>query len=541
MALHRPVGCGAGGALNMPSVQNTVPAVITEGAHRWPDKTFITDDAESFTYAETLRRTRRMAAGLKALGIEAGEKVLVMMDSHCDFSLAWFSINYIGATMVTVNTAYKGGPLRNVIENSEAAVLIIEAKYLDRVSAAVPDWRPRRLIIRGCDQGRPEGGQSSLRLEDVAADAPEDLVPTAQVSDAAAIIYTSGTTGLSKGVVVPHGLMISYADPRYLPQAVESDVVPVVYPMYYVGGLEVVLNAALVGATAVIFPRFSASRFWESAAKCGATYVPLNGAMANFIHRQPPGSYDRAHKVRRMRLAPVLKDVEAFKERFGVAEISTVYGMTESSVVVCAPFGRTTPGAIGWARPDYDVRIFNAQDEEVPDGEIGEIVVRPKKPWSVMLGYNRNPEATAAMWRNLWLHTGDLGRRNPDGELFFIDRVKDSLRRRGENVSSQEVESYIYQYAAVLECAVVAAPDEASEGDEIKAFITLKEGHGFDFFDFIAFLADRMPSFWVPRYVEVVDDMPRSPNGRIRKQALKSAPQGERAWDREREGIVLQR
>lgn len=519
--------------------ERTVPSVLMNGALKWPDKHFLVDTSVSLTYAETLQRTQRLAAGLKALGVEAGQHVLVMMDNHCDFALAWFAINLIGATMVTANTAHKGDALRYIIENSQAETLIADDRYVEVIMMAVSDWRPTRTIIRGFGKNVARSWLTVFPFYDLPVGEIADS--SVKASDASAIIYTSGTTGRSKGVVIPHGLMVSYSDARYHPGALEGDIVPLVYPMYYIGGPEVILNAAQAGATVVIFPRFSATAFWKAAATCGATYAPLGGPMANFLNRQPAGDHDRSHKIRRVRMAPVIKDVEVFKARFGIEEVSSAYGLTECSIPLIAPFGQARPGAIGWARPDFDVRIFDSEDRELPNGEIGEIVVRPKEPWSVMLGYHRMPEATAEMWRNLWAHTGDLGYRSQDGEFFFIDRKKESLRRRGENVSSQEVEGYIYQYPAVLECAVVPVQDEIAGGDEIKAYITLKEGHGFDFQHFIAFLADRMPHFWVPRFVEVLDDMPKGPTGKIRKQVLKTFQPGARAWDREREGIIVRR
>jgi carnitine-CoA ligase len=521
--------------------ERTVPAALTRAAQTWPERRFLEDAGAALTYAEALHRTLQMATGLADIGVRAGHTVLVMMDNHCDFPITWFAINHVGATMVTVNTAYKGDSLRYIIEGSQAETLVIDAHYVERVRSAVPKWRPLRTVIRS--RGKPQAGFDStpISFEEIFSAKPAQLPSGVKASDASAIIYTSGTTGRSKGVVIPHGLMINYSDPRHHPGAVAGDVVLLVYPIYYVGGPEVILNAVQAGATVAILPRFSASTFWEVAAKRGATYVPLNGAMANFLHRQPAGAHDRAHSVRRVRMSPVIKDVEAFTARFGIEQVSTVYGLTECSMPLGAPFGRARPGALGWVRPDFDVRIFDGDDVELPDGEIGEIVVRPKEPWSVMLGYHGMPDQTAEIWRNLWVHTGDLGYRTVDGEFFFVDRKKDSLRRRGENVSSQEVESYVYQHSCVLECAVVPMPDEASGDDEIKVFLTIKTGHDFNFREFIQFLASRMPRFWVPRFVEIIEEMPKAPSGKIRKQLLRTYSTGNRVWDREHEGIVIQR
>lgn len=518
----------------------TVPATLTLAAERWPNQRFLVDNRTTLTYEETIKKVREFAAGLRARGVQAGDRVLVMMDNHCDFPITWFAINYIGGTIVTANTAYKGDSLQNVIENSEATTVIAEGKYLQRLSAAAPEWKPVRVIVREAEDADSGFEASTVAFEEVPQEFPADFSPAVKAGDPAAIIFTSGTTGRSKGVIVPHGLLISFADPEHVAEAREGDVVPVMYPIYYIGGIEVVLNVALVGATAVIFPRFSATTFWKAAKECGATYVGINGTMMNFLNRQPPSEYDRAHGVRRLRIAPVLNDIDAMKKRFNIDQVSTCYGMTEASIPIVAPFGRAQPGALGWARHDFDVRIFDSEDRELPDGEIGEIVVRPKRPYSMMLGYTKQLDV-GAMWRNLWLHTGDLGRRTSDGEFFYVDRVKDSIRRRGENVSSQEVESYIYRHDAVLECAVVAVPDEVTSADEIKAYLTIKPGETFDFREFITFLAEKMPAFWVPRYVEIIDEMPKSDKGSIIKRSLRSLPQGDRFWDREQEGIVLKR
>ena len=233
-------------------------------------------------------------------------------------------------------------------------------------------------------------------------------------------------------------------------------------------------------------------------------------------------------------MVPVVPQLEEFKERFGIEGVSTGYGLTEGSTILRTPAGAARPGHCGWPRPDFEIRLVDEHDQEVKDGEAGELCVRTKEPWMVMDGYHNMPEATVTAWRNQWLHTGDGLRRDleGDGQYIFIDRMKDAVRRRGENVSSFEVEKEINEHPAVLESAVVAVASDATE-DEIRACVVLRPGQKVEAEELLVFLDGRLPDFMVPRFVDFLGEMPKTPTEKIRKAALRESGISTTTYDRE--------
>ena len=262
--------------------------------------------------------------------------------------------------------------------------------------------------------------------------------------------------------------------------------------------------------------------------------------MANLLYRQPPAADDADNPLRRVLVVPLIPEVEEFKRRFDLL-VSTTWGGTEMNCPTRSGFD--LPNARTCGRVDeslYEVRIVDANDVEVPPGVPGEAVVRPKQPWTVMEGYWNHPEWTVTAWRNLWLHTGDMLMRDEDGNLYFVDRVKDAIRRRGENISSMEVEQEINAHPAVLECAVIPVASEQTE-QEVKAVIVLKAGAGAAPEELIHFLADRMPYFMVPRYIEFASELPKTPTGKIQKYTLREHGVTPTTWDRVATGVRLNR
>jgi crotonobetaine/carnitine-CoA ligase len=285
----------------------------------------------------------------------------------------------------------------------------------------------------------------------------------------------------------------------------------------------------------VLVERFSVSRFWEDVRRYGATQTTIVSTMADFLYRQPERDDDADTPLRKVLMAPVIKEADDFKRRFGV-EIAVGLGQTEASCPIVAPYGRSRPGGSGWCRPDFEIRIVDEHDLEVAQGETGELLVRAREPWSTMLRYNRMPEATVEKFRNLWLHTGDLVRQADDGHVFFVDRGGDRIRRRGENVSSFEVESEIRRHPAVEDAAVVAVPSDHTE-DDIKACVRLAEKDGVGERELYGFLAERLPYFMVPRYIELVDEFEKTPTQRIVKSVLRDAGVTPRTWDAAAHGL----
>ncbi|MEU5879165.1 AMP-binding protein [Spirillospora sp. NPDC047279] len=507
--------------------ERTVVHVLREQAERHPDRPALAGPGVELAYGPLLSEAAGLAGGLRAYGIDPGDRVLLMLDNHVDAVLAWLAVTCAGAVEVPVNTAFDGGFLDHVVHDSGVVAAITEPHYLDRLAAADGGRLRGRVITRhpaASGLGRfevPEG---------------EPVVADARPWDIAAVFYTSGTTGASKGVLVPHAQAYGYASPVYIGAVEPDDTSYVAMPLFHVGGqLWGVYNALIVGARAYVSPRFSASGFWEDIARSGSTFAVLTGAMARFLEARPPGPQERASGLRKVCLAPVPADVDAFCSRFGVAYCAG-YGSTEAGTPLAAPQGVSGAGGLGWVRPGFDALVVDEHDRPVPDGRIGELVIRPHEPWTMFQGYVGRPEATAAAWRNSYFHTGDAVRRTPDGEFFLVDRIRDNIRRRGENISSLEVEAAANTHGQVTETAAVGVPSEHSEEEVLLLAVPHPEGppHPEDLF---RYLAERLPYFAVPRFIAFVPELPRSASNKITKGPLRAAGVPADAWDAELNGV----
>lgn len=502
-----------------PATARTLPAVMARALAACPDRIALRDPQRALSYAALQAEALALAGGFAALGVGPRQPVLLMLDNHADYVACWLALGLTGRIEVPVNTAYIGTILAHVINTSGAEVMVLEAAYLPALLEVAPTLtRLKALVLRGPAGAEVPGfavidfARLPTTPEPVAEVAPQDLM---------AIMYTSGTTGLSKGVRVTHAHAYGYCAPEVYGACGPGDVALVLLPLFHIGGQwKGVYNALIAQATAVVLPRFSASRFWDDVRRYQVTYTMLLGAMVEFLDRQPARPDDADHTLRRIVMVPVIATLDRFKVRFGIPTVSTGYGSTEASLVLLSPTGGAEPGKIGWPRPDFEVRLVDEHDNEVPEGAAGELVLRPREPWVIMAGYHDMPEVTAAAWRNLWFHTGDMMRRDARGIFSFVDRVSDTLRRRGENVSSFEVEREIYAHPAVKECAVVATASDASE-DDILACVVPVAGTDLDAAGLHAFLSGRLPRFMVPRYIRLMDDLPKTPTEKIRKQQLR--------------------
>jgi len=504
-----------------PLAQRTVPAVLSRALARSPEKIALEERGRALTYREATDLALEWAGGFERLGVGRQESVLLMLDNHLDYVCLWLALSLTARVEAPVNTAYVGAILAHVMGDCGARVLVIEARYLPAL-AAVADRLERidTVIVRG------EGEDVALparmrRLPLSALHGPRAEMAHVDPWDLIGLMYTSGTTGLSKGVRVTHAHAYGYSSPEIYGACDEGDKNLVALPLFHVGGQwKGVYNALIAGASAAIFPRFSAQTFWDDVRDFGCTYTLLLGVMAEFLLRQTERASDRDHSLKRVALVPVPNDLEGFRKRFGIATISSAYGSTEGSVVILSPMGGAEPGMIGWLRPDFDARLVDENDIEVPQGASGELVIRPHEPWVIMAGYHGMAGATEEAWRNLWFHTGDVMRQDERGMYAFVDRRRDAIRRRGENISSFEVEQEIMTHPDVLECAVVAVASDATE-DEILACVVLKQGSQLDGALLREHLKPRLPYFMVPRYVRVLEALPKTPTAKIRKQALR--------------------
>lgn len=520
------------------TIISALEAIVREA----PQKTALLSDDTKMSYEALWTSATKLAGGLSTLGLERSEPVVVMLDNHPEHVVTWFGLAMGGYIDVPLNTALKGGLLEYQISQSGAATVIIEDQYLPRLAAAlVAAPVVTKVIVRGT-ASVPAGWPSAVatfRMDEVVSSAIPLILP-AEPWDLLAIMYTSGTTGPSKGALCTHGQAMTYADPAWWGGADRADVDLVTLPLFHLGGMWMgVLNAIRAGATIALPPRFSAGAFWDEVRRYRASYVVLVGAICNILMRQPRSPRDRDHTLRRMFMVPVIDEAGEFEERFNVS-LGTGFGQTEASGFLGAPFGKARPRSCGWLRPGFEVRIVDEHDLPVEDGSVGELVVRSAEPWQLSLGYHRMPEKTIELFRNQWLHTGDAMYRTEEGEYVFVDRKNDAIRRRGENVSSFEVEAEVNKFPAVLECAAVGVESELSE-EEIKIAVVLKPGQKTTPEELTQYLVGRLPYFMVPRYIEFVAALPRSATDKIQKAALRASGVTATTWDREAAGIKVTR
>ncbi|WP_077001711.1 AMP-binding protein [Variovorax sp. KK3] len=517
-----------------PLAQRHFGTVFERALAAYPHKTAIRDPERALSYAQLYEEGMRAAGGLSRLGVERQKAVLLMLDNHVDFVVLWCGLSLTARIEVPINTAYRANLLAHIIDNSAAKVLVIEAGYLDRlVEVEASLTALETVVVRGHSDVTLPARWKRLAWEALSAGEP-DGPATLHPADVMAILYTSGTTGPSKGSVNTHGHGYTYAHPSNFGAAGLDDVALVPLPLFHMGGQwAAVYNAFIGGATAVVLPKFSASLFWQQAAQYGATYAFLLGTMTHFLLKQPASPHDRAHALKSMLLVPVPAEIDDFTQRFGVDRIAAAFGSTEAGVIAHAPLGRGRAGAAGWVRDGIETLIVDAQGLEVAPGEVGELWARAKEPWTMMSGYHAMPEATVAAWQNMYFHTGDAVRQAEDGQLVFVDRVKDAIRRRGENVSSFEVEREINAHPDVAESAVIAVPSEFVE-DEIKACVVLRERCDLQPHQLHSFLEPRLPRFALPRYIEILSQLPKTPTEKVRKTELRTAGVTPATWDRER-------
>ena len=534
-----------------PREERTVGRILARSAAELGDAALIVEvGGGTISYRQMDERASRIARGLAQLGIAKGDAVLFMMRDGIDLAALWCGLARRGAPEVPVNLAYRGAFLHCIVNDSLARTLVIDAGFLDRLEAVAEELTSleRCIVYPELPAVLPAGIARRFEVLPFAAldggeeDAVEEEGPTYR--DLIGIMYTSGTTGASKGVMVCHAHAYRYAwnvsrnhrvarGDRYYSAGL---------PLFHIAGQWGVLYGSMVrGATMILRRGYRNEYFWKDIAEHRATSVFLLGAIANFLWQQPESPKDAETPLRYAGMYPVIPEHEAFARRFGV-QIGSGYGSTEnpgpSFHLPGTPFPDTR--CVGETGAAAEVRIVDEHDIEVPRGTVGEICVRPRSPWEIMLGYWRNPEATARAFRNLWYHSGDAGYMDEEGRLYFVDRVSDSLRRRGENISSMEVEDVINQHPAVIECAVFPVWAKESE-QEVMVSIVVQPRARLDPAEFTRFCNERMPYFMVPRYVDVVDEIPKTPTGKMEKYRLRERGVSGATWDRVAAGIRLAR
>jgi len=526
--------------------ENVVGKLIQEKGRIHRDRTFLFFKDEKITYEQLDHISNQFAHGFKDLGIQKDDKVAIMMKNHPYFLHVWFGSSKLGAVEVPINTAYKGDLLKHIINNSDSRLLIIDSSFLERL-LIIKDDLPKleRIICLGeADQEIFEALPVPISsIEDFFEYPSDPLQVDISPADPAAIIYTSGTTGLSKGVVCPHKYYLHTARlVARLRDATSQDILYTFLPLFHINAqLMTVLTAQVSDAQVVLSERFSASTFWDDIKRFGATQFNYLGAVMTILSKQEQKEGDADNPVRIAFGAACPPDVmEHLEKRFGFICLEG-FGMSEIGLVIHQDINDRRIGNCGKVLEDYfEVMLVDDDDVEVATGQVGEIVVRPKKPYIMMTEYYKMPDKTLEAFRNLWFHTGDYARKDEEEFFYFVDRKKDAIRRRGENISSFEVEKVINTHPKVLESAVFAVPSELGE-DEVKANVVLKPGENLSPENLTKFCNERMAYFAVPRYLEFVSELPKTPTNRIEKYKLRQAGITENAWDREKAGIKIKR
>jgi crotonobetaine/carnitine-CoA ligase len=533
----------------------TLVDLVREQAARLGEREFLRfEHGTRLTYAGFDRDTDGLAAAFAALGVGRGDRVLALVKNRVEFLLAMLAAQKLGAVFVSVNTELKGAFLEHQLSNAEPRVVLVDAGLVpafDGIAAGtgkvahvvvtagpVPERLPEAFAGAAAMDFDGFSGLAEGRSAELAKPAPHDI---------AAIMYTSGTTGPAKGVLMPHGhcFLFAYGSRRTL-ELRADDVFYICMPMFHANALWMQVFAVLLaGARGYVVERFSPSRWLDDLRLCGATVTNALGVMPEFVFRQPSTDRDREHKCRRMMAVPIGPDWgPKFEPRFGIAIVQG-FGMTECNIPMYGRIGDpVVAGCAGRVLDDFfQVAIVEPEtDEPISDGEVGEIVVRPLAANCFMAGYFRMPERTVEAWRNLWFHTGDAGRRDAAGRIHYVDRIKDCIRRRGENISSFEVEQVLNGHPEVAESAVVGIRVAGAGGEEeVKALVVPRAGARLDPVALLDYCVERMPRFAVPRFVEQVAALEKTPTGKVRKPALREAGVTPTTWDRESVGYSIAR
>jgi carnitine-CoA ligase len=528
--------------------QRTVLDLLEERLIADPDGEYLDVCGTKVSAADVATTSGRLATALADLGVGPGDRVATLIENSVEATLAWWGIVRRGAVAVPVNTAYKGEYLRHQLVDSGSRVLIVEQDLVDRAEAVVDaiDGLAHVVVVGESTPALPDVRSHTWAELLTAADTPPEVA--VRPSDLATFIYTGGTTGPSKGCMLSHNYHEALARQIGICWGRTSeDVVWTPLPLFHFNAIvTAVLGPLVFGGRSAIYRRFSVSNFWPEMNRTGATVTSTLGTMAYLLAHDADrpemprsGAPEANDSLRLIGAAPLPVEVdEVIRERFGVETFSGAYGVTEASLISWQPPGvRNKPNAAGVINDEFfDVRIFDDDDNELPRDTPGEIVVRPKRPHTMFEGYWGRPEATVEASRNWWYHTGDIGRVDEEGFLFFVDRKADYLRRRGENIASFEVERILMGHGGLADVAVHAVPSELTE-DDLKVTATLADGAELTEEELFRWCIDQLPYFALPRYIEFRAELPRSPVGRVLKRELRDETLGATVWDAEAAGI----
>jgi crotonobetaine/carnitine-CoA ligase len=523
----------------------SLPELVARRAAEHPGRVFLQDvGGGELTWEQLHERALTWAAAFAELGVGAGHRVVTMRRNSVESVAIFIGLGWLHAVEVPISTELRGNTLRHAIAVGDCSVMALEATYLPRLAAIAEQLPALSLIVDGDGELEAPFRVTPQRelLEGVR---PASGLQPPRGHEVACVVFTSGTTGPSKGVVLPWANLRASGSGNFpIDDMTEEDCFYGPSSPSHVGAKTMPFLFAMIDGRIVVRDVFSTTRFWEEIAHYDCTTAILVGSMGHFLLSQPPCAEDARTPLRNICMCPVMPEHEQFNARFGT-RIFTVFNMTETScpIVSDPPWEIADWRSCGRPRqgfPGYELRVVDEADEEVADGQNGELMMRASAPWTTNLGYLGMPEKTNEAWRNGWFHTGDLFTRDEQGNYFFVDRAKDAIRRSGENVSSFEVEAEVGAHPDVEECAAIAVPSEYAE-DEIEVVVVARAGSELTPPALVEFLVPRVPRYMVPRYVRIVTELPKNVRQRVEKQRLRSERDPALVWDRVAAGIELAR
>jgi crotonobetaine/carnitine-CoA ligase len=514
----------------------TFGEIVKNRALSKPNVRFVKFENDELTYSEYHRGGNKVANIMSSLGLAKSDTCAIMLPNCPEFLVAWLGLARLGVIEVPVNCAYKGDLLAYILNKAKCKALVISSRWVDRIKELSPELNHlRHVLVVGGKEDVGDGRMSWYSYENLMSHANEaEIDVEIKPSDPSLILFTSGTTGPSKGAILTHRANFSLARTACdLMNYGPDDRLYTVFPLFHVNArYTTILVALLADCDVVMHNRFSASNFWDICRREKITCFNYMGSLLTILMKQPERPDDADNPVRMIQGAPApLEIYEDFQKRFNV-KITEAYGSTEVGLATVNRADSFRKGSCGKAVPIYEVEIHDDNDEQCPPGVTGEIVVRPKEPWVLFSGYYGMPVETVKSWENLWFHTGDSGYMDEDGYFYFVDRRKDVVRRRGENISSYEIERVLNKHPKILESAVIGVPSELSE-EEVLAVVNVKDEEVLSPEELLDFCQSRIAHFSVPRYVRFVKELPRTPSQRVEKYKLRKEGVTEDTWDRE--------
>ncbi|CAJ1505004.1 AMP-binding protein [[Mycobacterium] burgundiense] len=503
-------------------LDSVLSAVVERWAAYDPDRVCIVqDDGLEVTYRELDQRASAVAAALRDRGVGAGDRVMTLVPNDVRAVYVMLGLSKIGAVEVPINPGLVGASLRHVLHDAAPKAAVIDARRRDAIEEALPEGNCGLIVEVLPECGMPATGPDVL--DTIIASAGAAVRTSALGPDTASIMYTSGTTGLPKGAVLPHRATVRMGERtvRAL-RLTPDDTLITVLPLFHGGGKYMNVGACLLSGTRLVVVRkFSASNFWEQARRHRATVAHMVVSMAHFLLAQPESPEDRTNDITRALIVPAPQTmISAFAQRFDIP-IFEMYGATEINIpILNSADGAVPHGSCGRPVEPYRVRIVDEYDRELPPGEVGELCISCEEPWAMSSGYWNQPEETLKVIRNFWFHTGDAGRVDENGYVYYVDRLKEMIRRRGENISPRTVEDAVNTITGVVECGAYPVPSEFGE-DEIAVAVVSEPGRPPSLDEIATVCAESLPRFAIPRYVRFVDELPKTETAKVQKYKLR--------------------